>query len=162
MRDDQERDFSTQLITSLTPSVRLDLYPKSAIDVFVHVIESDGVAASFAAAVNAATLALADAGIEMLDFVVAASVVSVNINLFYFLLSDNFESFDPKDCTADEEAAQSGSLIMAYMPSLNEITHIVFNGEVGSDLISKAIGQCVDATTRVQEVLSNTLANSMT
>jgi len=50
-------------------------YPRSAIDISVHVLQSDG--GALAAAINAATLALIDAGVAMRDFVVGCTVVYV-------------------------------------------------------------------------------------
>lgn len=43
---------------------------------YVTVVESDGDAACLASAITAASTALADAGVEMLDLVAAASLVS--------------------------------------------------------------------------------------
>jgi exosome complex component MTR3 len=50
--------------------------PKSSIDVYVNVLENDGTSSSLAAAISAASVALADAGIEMYDQVAASSIVS--------------------------------------------------------------------------------------
>lgn len=46
-------------------------YPRSQIRLFVQILQADG--SGMAAAMNAATLALADAGIPMRDLVVACS-----------------------------------------------------------------------------------------
>jgi exosome complex component MTR3 len=62
---------------SLTPAVRLELLPKSTIDVFLVVIENDGIEGCVAAGSIAASTALAHAGIEMLGLVVACSAVSL-------------------------------------------------------------------------------------
>lgn len=47
-------------------------YPRSQIDIYVQVLQNDG--APFVAAINAASLALVNAGVAMKDFVVACSV----------------------------------------------------------------------------------------
>jgi exosome complex component MTR3 len=65
------------LVQALTPAVRLDLLPKSSIDVYVNVLENDGTSSTLAAAISAASVALADAGIEMYDQVAASSIVSL-------------------------------------------------------------------------------------
>lgn len=61
---------------SLTPAVRLELLPKSTIDIFLVVIENDGIEGCVASGSIAASTALAHAGIEMLGLVVACSAVS--------------------------------------------------------------------------------------
>ena len=48
-----------------------NLYPRSQIDIFVQVLQSDG--GTLCACINAATMALVDAGIPMQDLVVACS-----------------------------------------------------------------------------------------
>lgn len=57
----------------LSTAVHLDKYPKSEIYIHILVLEDDG--GILAGAVNAASLALADAGIELFDLVSAATVV---------------------------------------------------------------------------------------
>jgi len=56
--------------------VRLEAFPKSEVDVFVIVLQDAG--AALAAAITAASLALADAAVEMYDLVTACSAVSVD------------------------------------------------------------------------------------
>jgi len=58
---------------ALSVAIRLEKYPKSSIDIFVIVLQDDG--GAFAAAINCASLALADAGIEMFDLVSCANAV---------------------------------------------------------------------------------------
>ena len=70
---------------ALAPAVRLDLYPKSTIDVVVTVLEADGNVSSLAASLLGASLALADAGVEMVDLVVATTVVSKHECYFIFI-----------------------------------------------------------------------------
>ena len=76
MQDAEEKGLSNTLVQALTPAVRLELLPKSAIDVYITVLENDGTSSCLAAAIIAASTALADAGIEMLDQVTACSAVS--------------------------------------------------------------------------------------
>ncbi|CAG0917020.1 unnamed protein product [Notodromas monacha] len=52
------------------------LYPESQIDIFIEVLEADG--SLVAAAVNASTLAVMQAGLPMRDFVCASTVSLVN------------------------------------------------------------------------------------
>jgi hypothetical protein len=41
------------------------------------------------------------------------------------------------DPSAAEEDSEDGSLIVSYMPSLNEVTHILQNGSTESPIASK-------------------------
>ncbi|KAH8864768.1 exosome complex component RRP41 [Schistosoma japonicum] len=70
--DRSANDFSTAIEEIFSCVVRTEKYPMSQIDIFLEVIQSDG--SEFACAVNATTLALTDAGIEMHYLVSAATV----------------------------------------------------------------------------------------
>lgn len=60
---------------ALIPSVRLETFPKATIDIFITVIETDGMEGCVAAGSIAASMALAHAGIEIYGLVVSCSAV---------------------------------------------------------------------------------------
>lgn len=62
---------------ALVPSVRLELLPKSTLDVFLIIIEADGIEGCIASGIVAASTALADAGVEMLGLVISCTSVRV-------------------------------------------------------------------------------------
>ena len=62
------------LSTTLSQSLHLHLYPRSTITITLHVLSQDG--SLLACCLNAATLALIDAGIPMDDYVVACTAGS--------------------------------------------------------------------------------------
>ena len=63
----REVEISKVMRESLEPALILEDYPRAAIDVFVEVLQADG--GSRCAGITAASLALADAGINMRDIV---------------------------------------------------------------------------------------------
>ena len=69
---DEERRCCTVLVSSLSPAVRLAQYPKAVIEVCITVLQGDG--GELDAAVIAGGLALAHAGVEMVDVPVSCSV----------------------------------------------------------------------------------------
>jgi exosome complex component MTR3 len=75
LQDAEDRSIAVLIHQSLLPSIRLELFPKSTIDVFVTIIENDGVDGCVAAGAVAASTALADAGIEMLGIVTSCVAV---------------------------------------------------------------------------------------
>jgi exosome complex component MTR3 len=60
---------------AIIPSIRLETFPKSTIDIFITVIETDGIEGCVATGSIAASTALADAGIEVFGLVVSCSAV---------------------------------------------------------------------------------------
>ena len=57
------------------PSLRLELLPKSCVDVFLTILETDGIEGCVASGSVAASTALADAGIEMFGLVMSCAGV---------------------------------------------------------------------------------------
>ncbi|KAE8269101.1 hypothetical protein A4X09_0g3238 [Tilletia walkeri] len=64
-------ELASALEDTFQPVVQTHLYPRSTIDIYIQVLQQDG--GVLAAAINASTLALLDAGIAMTDYVVSLS-----------------------------------------------------------------------------------------
>ncbi|KAF8755517.1 Ribosomal protein S5 domain 2-like protein [Rhizoctonia solani] len=73
IRDAESPTLASQIHQSLLPAVRLELFPKSQLDVYVHILEVDGIESCVGAAATAASAALADAGIDMLGLAVSCT-----------------------------------------------------------------------------------------
>lgn len=69
--DKKSTELEVLLSRTFAEAIITDLYPRSQIDIFVQVLQSDGGEA--VAAINAATLAVIDAGVAMRDYVVACA-----------------------------------------------------------------------------------------
>jgi len=69
--DRQSQERSNWIQQTFESAVLLEQFPRSSIRIFIQIVQSDG--GHVAAAINAATLALADAGIPMRDLVAACS-----------------------------------------------------------------------------------------
>ena len=83
IQDAEDRSIAVQIHQALVPAVRLELFPKSTIDIFITIIENDGIEGCIAAGSIAASTALADAGIEMLGLVVSCSAVRNTLHSRY-------------------------------------------------------------------------------
>lgn len=70
----QMSELQTTLSSTFTSALLTSLYPRSTISIALHVLSLDG--ALLAACVNAATLALVDAGVPMVDYMVACTAGS--------------------------------------------------------------------------------------
>merc|ERR1719499_320097 len=67
----RDRFVQELLQDTFTTAIHIHLFPRSQIDIFVQVVQNDG--GVEAAAINAATLALVDAGIPLNEYVVACT-----------------------------------------------------------------------------------------
>jgi exosome complex component MTR3 len=83
LQDAEDRSVAISIHQALESSVRLELFPKSTIDIFITIIENDGIEGCVASGAVAASTALADAGIDMVGLVVSCTAVSATIEYFF-------------------------------------------------------------------------------
>nr|XP_033799656.1 exosome complex component MTR3 [Geotrypetes seraphini] len=143
-----ERELSLALQESLEPAVRLERYPRAQIHVWVLVLEDRG--SAFASALSAASLALADAGIEMYDVVVGCALSRGPGGSLLL---------DP--CDRDEARPRScGCLTLALMPALNQVCGLLCNGEWTEESMSQAVRLCMEGCHRLYPVLQQCLVRA--
>ncbi|KAJ2778175.1 3'-5'-exoribonuclease [Coemansia javaensis] len=148
VRGADEKEISLMLEHAVAPAIRLEAYPKACIDAFVTVIESDGKAATIAAAINCISAALADAGIEMYDSVAACSMGLRGAQWV-------------ADCCQAEEDAAPCSMLIAHMPSADEVTYILQHGKATPEQTDQAVQTCTNMCTRVYAVICRCLQASL-
>eukprot|EP00051_Salpingoeca_urceolata_P011742 m.145922 g.145922 ORF g.145922 m.145922 type:complete len:259 (+) comp17235_c0_seq2:229-1005(+) len=136
-QDAEEKELSAVLEQALAPSLMLHKYPKSVISVFVTVVEDDG--SALAAAITCASVGLAEAGIEMFDFVSGATVGWAEQRFFY-------------DATAHEEETADALLTIAFMPSLGEISSIFQTGQLPAERQAEAVDQAVGGCNQTRNI----------
>jgi len=77
-RDAKTRAISQQIAGVFHAAIRKNKYPGSQIDIYVQVLQADG--GVNAACINASTLALIHAGVEIVDYV----VLILNFSVLFF------------------------------------------------------------------------------
>src|SRR6187401_3012009 len=127
----REVEISKVMREALEPAIMLEDYPRAAIDVFVEVLQADG--GSRCAGITAASVALADAGINMRDIVTACAAGKVDERIVL-------------DINDTEDKEGGADMPVAYMPHLNQITLLQLDGilspEQFNECLDKAIGGC--------------------
>jgi exosome complex component RRP41 len=119
----REIEISKVIREALEPAVIVEDYPRTAIEVWVEVLQSDG--GSRVAGITAASLALADAGINLRDLVVGCSCGIIDGQVVADL-----------DDTEDKEG--SGDMPVAIMPNLDRVTLLQVDGIYSRDQFQKA------------------------
>ncbi|MEM2739608.1 MAG: exosome complex exonuclease Rrp41 [Candidatus Bathyarchaeia archaeon] len=140
----REVELSKVIKEALANAIMLDLYPRTTIDIFVEVLQADG--GTRCAGITAASLALADAGIPMLDLVTACAVGKWNGRIIV-------------DLTGEEDEECGADMPVALMPNLEKITLIQLNGRLTSDEFLEAFNLAVKACKRIGELQRGTLRN---
>jgi len=142
LREQQLQDAAALIEQALAPSIRLENYPKSIIEVHVLCLQADGGAVPIAT--TCASLALADAGVELFDMVAACGVAH----------DAQGSILDPSSA---EEAAADSSLLLSYMPSLNEMTQLVQRGSARHDEVQQDVELALDGCAKLHGLMREAL-----
>ncbi|HDD71635.1 MAG TPA: exosome complex exonuclease Rrp41, partial [Candidatus Aenigmarchaeota archaeon] len=127
---------------ALEPAIFLEDFPKTAIDVFLEVVQADG--STRVTGINAASLALALAGIPMRDLVCACSVGKVDGTLVV-------------DLNGKEDNFGEADVAFALMPSKNKITLLQMDGLLSKEELKKLIGMAKEACKKIYELQKKAL-----
>jgi len=130
----REVELSKVIRESLEPSVFVDLYPRTGIDVFVEVLQADG--GTRCAAITAASLAIADAGVPLRDLVVACAAGKV----------DDTVVLDLYDL---EDKVGVADVPVAYMPNLNAVTLLQMDGVISPAEFETALNMAVEGCKKI-------------
>ena len=126
----RETEISKVIRLALEPVLFLENYPKTTIDVYIEIIQADG--STRVTSVNAASLALADAGIPMKDLIVALSGGKINGQLIL-------------DLNGLEDNNSEADVPMAFMANKKHITLLQMDGDLKHEEISKLINEMFKA-----------------
>ncbi len=121
---------------ALEPAVILEEYPKTAIDVFIDIVQAD--AGTRTAGINAASMALADAGIPMRDLV--AAVASGKIENEYVI-----------DLAGKEEEVTACDMPVAYMPNRKLVTLMQMDGDISVKDAKKILDLSIKGCMKIYE-----------
>jgi len=140
----REREISKILGEALKPAVFDYLYPRSVIDVFIEVIQADG--GSRCAAVCAASLAIADAGVPMKDLVAgcAAGILDGQVVI---------------DLDDVEDKEGDGDLPFAYLPHTEEVVLLQSDGIFSQKDYKEALDMLVPASKKIYQMQRDALTN---
>ncbi|MDO8428779.1 MAG: exosome complex exonuclease Rrp41 [Candidatus Diapherotrites archaeon] len=124
-------------------TIFLEKFPNAVIDIYVEILDSN--AGSRVAAITAASVALADAGIPMRDMVAAVAVGKAGGHILVDLNKD------------EEDASDAVDMPMAILPSTEEIVLLQMDGVITKDEWTKAIDLGLKACKKVYELQKNAL-----
>lgn len=141
----RSKEISLVTQKALLPVLNLEEYPNSVVDVFIELPQTE--AGSRCAGICAASMALADAGLEMKDLVCAVSVGRVADKLLVDL--DYSEESYPDGPVAD--------IPIAMMPNSGKITLLQMDGEVKKEELMKVIDMGKKALIDIYEVQKKAL-----
>ena len=138
----REVELSKVIKESLEPALFLELYPRTGVDVFIEVLQADG--GTRCAAITAAALAIADAGVPMRDLVVGCAAGKI----------DDTVVLDLYDA---EDKLGAADVPVAYMPALNAVTLLQMDGILEPAEFEKAVGMAIEGCKKIYEMQKEAL-----
>lgn len=134
----RSKEISMVMQNALLPVLNLKDYPNAVVDVFVELPQTD--AGTRCAAITAASMALADAGLEMRDMVCAVAAGRVMDKVVL-------------DLNYNEDSHEDGAdLPVAILPNSGKVTLLQMDGEVTREQLKEAINKAKDACKKIYEV----------
>ncbi|MEK6896010.1 MAG: exosome complex exonuclease Rrp41 [Nanoarchaeota archaeon] len=146
----RSQEISKVIEWALLPVLELKEFPNTVIDVQVYIPQAD--ASTRVAAINAAAMALAHAGIPMRDLVSAVSIGKLDKELVV-------------DVDKDEEDFHEGEgptdFPMAKIANRNEFTLLQLDGKIQPELVKKAIAMGQKACNEIYAVQQKALKGAI-
>ncbi len=140
--DRRSIEISKVTTEALRPVLFLEEFPRTAIDVYIEIIQAD--ASTRCAGINAAAIALADAGIPMRDLVASASAGKVAGEIVL-------------DIAGKEDTEGEVDMPIAYYPKKNLVTLLQMDGIVSYDEFKKIFHLALEGAKKVYEVQKKAL-----
>ena len=133
----REIEIGKVIKEALKPALILDKFPRTSVDVFIEVLQADG--GSRCAALAAASVALADAGIPMRDMVSACAAGKVADTIVL-------------DVNNEEDQSGQADMPVGYMPNLDKITLIQLDGVLTPEEYKKCVETAIVGCKKVYEI----------
>ncbi|MHA1238602.1 MAG: exosome complex exonuclease Rrp41 [Candidatus Odinarchaeia archaeon] len=138
----REVELSMIISQALQPAIFIEYYPRTSIDVYIEVLQADG--GTRCASINAASLALANAGIPMRDLVTACAAGKADGKIVL-------------DLNDDEDKYGEADLPVAMLPRKNEVTLLQMDGNLTFDEFKEAFSKAVEGIRQIYEMQRKTL-----
>jgi len=132
----RETEISKVTRLALEPALFLEKYPETVVDVYIEIIQADG--STRVTGINAASLALADAGVPMRDLVVALSGGKIDGTTII-------------DLCGKEDNYSVADIPLAFLPRKGEITLLQMDGQLTPDEMKTIIKNVIKAGKKVYE-----------
>jgi len=138
----RENELSKVIRDSLLPSLFVENYPRTGVDLYIEVLQADG--GTRCASITAASLALADAGLPMRDIVCACAAGKINGKIALDLM-------DTEDKVGDADVP------VAYMPNLNAVTLLQMDGKLSTKEFGEAVKMAIEGCKKISDIQKEAL-----
>lgn len=134
---------------ALDPVLMLEKYPNAVVDVYINIIQAN--ASTRCAGINAAAMALAQAGIPMKSLVSSVSIGKLDKNLVV----------DVNKLEEDWEEGEGATDIPISLTPDGKLTHMQLDGKISKEQLKEAIALAREATKEIHEIQKKALKESV-
>lgn len=138
----RDTEISMVVRGALEPAIFLERYPRSMIDVFVEILQADG--GTRCASINAAAVALVDAGIPMKALVSSCA-------------AGKWDGKIVLDLDDTEDKNGEADVPVAYMHEMNEITLLQMDGILSMKEAEECVDMAIIGCTKIYEIQKEAL-----
>ena len=138
----REIELSKIIREAFEPVIFSEYYPRSMIDIFIEVLQSDG--GTRCAGITAASLALADAGIPLRDLVASCAVGKVEGRLIV-------------DLNDEEDKEGEADMPVAYIPALDAVSLLQMDGQLTEEEFVEALKMAKEACMKIYQMQKQAL-----
>lgn len=131
---------------ALAPSIQIENFQNTVVDVHIVVLQAN--ASTRCAGINAASLALAHAGVPMTEFVSAVSIGKIDDKIVADLIKEE-EDY--------EEGEGATDIPMAFLSKSEKISLLQLDGKTSTEKLKEAIEAGKKACRKVYELQKKTL-----
>ena len=131
---------------ALAPVIDLEQFPNTVVDVFIQILQAN--ASTRCAGINAASLALAAAGVPMKDLICSVSMGKIDDKIVVDLIKEEEDV---------EEGEGATDIPIAMLPKSNEITLMQLDGKIGKEQVDEVLKMAKEACQEVYNIQKETL-----
>ncbi|KAI0466676.1 ribosomal protein S5 domain 2-like protein [Xylaria cf. heliscus] len=145
--DKRIQELQATIAKALASNLHVHLYPRSTISVSLHVLSQDG--SLLAALINAATLALVDAGVPMTDYLAACTAGSTSTH------SAGDEAADPLVDLNTQEEQELPFLTLGTLGATDKVAVLVCETRVQVSRLEGMMASAADGCKGVRDFLDS-------
>ncbi len=142
--DRRSIEISKVLSEALSAAIMVEQFPRAQIDVFIEVLQAD--AGTRIAGLTASSVAIADAGIPMRDFVTGCTAGKVDGKVVL-------------DLSKEEDNFGQADLPVAVLPKSGKIVLMQMDGDLSVEEFDTATSMIMNAIPRINEIQRNALSS---
>jgi exosome complex component RRP41 len=147
----RSQEISKMTEFALSPVLDLKEFPNTVIDVQIYILQAD--AGTRTAGINAASMALAHAGLPMRDLICSVAVGKQDTTLVVDLTKEEEDFHDGEGAT---------DFPLAKVANSDQFTLVQLDGNISADLIPEALQLATTACAEIYEVQKKALQEGAT